>query len=880
MIICVFCKKKLYTLRGYVLHCKVHRNEPRCLFKCVGANCSQTFTTYSAFKGHFYRVHNAPQAAPIAVVADLKCAVSLCARHFHTVKELVSHLNDHIGEGRSVSCPVSGCKHVFTKKSSFTSHMCRKHKACSPDGIDNMYRETRPQPPDVIASTDDSENTHEAMPTASAASDMPENDSQSYLRNMCLFYLKLQGQLLIPASTIQTIVEEMQNVHELGQAYTITKVSSFLKNDMSLSDEAVSKICDCIKESDLFSACHQGQLRTTYSRNQTFTKMFKYTEPQKVALGMDENMTQKFAYYIPVAETLKSFLQSRLGRNTQSQQFGDPDVEVFTDLYDGQNFKCHQFFNENPESLKLILYQDSFEIVNPLGSAKKMHKVLAVYLSLANLPIHLRSNTDNMFLVLLCVEDDLKRFGVAKVFSELLADLKSLETDGINVDGETVKGGLYCIAGDNLGSHCIGGFTENFSRSQYFCRYCEITRSEFVADPNVCGPPRTPETYDAAVADLQAENIQGVRGIKVNSIFNALESFHVSQPGLPPCLGHDIFEGVLSYDLTLYLKNIIKKKKWFTYSLLNRRIKQFKYKGSEALTKPCAVNPDGAKLSGQAIQNWNLLRLLPVLIGDKVQNHEDEVWQLALQLKDIVDLICAQNISLSQIAYLDILIQEYLELRKMMFPEIQLKPKHHYLRHYSALILKFGPLIRLWTLRFESKHSYFKRCARHLKNFKNICQTLSQRHQMYQAYLLAGQECSKLLQVKDSCAFYPNLYSNTIKHAVRELAFSEINTTVTTDIQYKGTAYKKGQFLVYRNDEYMEFGELLLILIHNDTSVYVLMDIHKGTFLSEYHLYSVTKDSLGLQCININDLPDFYPLVSYILDGYQVIPLKHSIVEK
>ncbi|XP_056445578.1 uncharacterized protein LOC130381819 isoform X2 [Gadus chalcogrammus] len=404
---------------------------------------------------------------------------------------------------------------MFTKKSSFTSHMCRKHKACSPDGIDDMYRETRPQPPNCIASTDDSENTHDAMPTASAASDMPEVDSHSYLRNMCLFYLKLQGQLLVPASTIQTIVEEMQNVHDLGQAYTINKVSSLLKNDMSLSDEAVTKICDCIKESDLFSSCHQGQLRTTYTRNQTFKKMFKYTEPRKVALGIDENMTQKFAYYIPVAESLKSFLQSDLWRNTQAQQFGDPDVEVFTDLYDGQNFKCHQFFNENPESLKLILYQDSFEVVNPLGSGKKTHKVLAVYLSLANLPIHLRSNTDNMFLVLLCVENDFKRFGIAKVFSELLADLKSLETDGINVDGETVKAGLYCIAGDNLGSHCVGGFTENFSTSQYFCRYCEITRTEFHADPNACGPPRTPETYATAVEGLQAEDIQCVRGIKV-----------------------------------------------------------------------------------------------------------------------------------------------------------------------------------------------------------------------------------------------------------------------------------------------------------------------------------------------------------------------------
>lgn len=78
-----------------------------------------------------------------------------------------------------------------------------------------------------------------------------------------------------------------------------------------------------------------------------------------------------------------------------------------------------------------------------------------------------------------------------------------------------------------------------------------------------------------------------------------------------------------------------------------------------------------------------------------MQNHEYEVWQLALQLKDMVDLVCAQTISLSQIAYLDFLIQEYLEFRKMLFPEIKLRPKHHYLRHYSALFLKFGPLIRL-----------------------------------------------------------------------------------------------------------------------------------------------------------------------------------------
>lgn len=112
-------------------------------------------------------------------------------------------------------------------------------------------------------------------------------------------------------------------------------------------------------------------------------------------------------------------------------------------------------------------------------------------------------------------------------------------------DQSVIKGTLYCIAGDNLGSHCIGGFTENFSQSSYFCRYCLITRNEFQSvDPNICGPPRTVEGYSVAVNQLQTENAT-VQGIKFDSVFNSLKNFKVCQPGLPPGLGHDIFEGVL-----------------------------------------------------------------------------------------------------------------------------------------------------------------------------------------------------------------------------------------------------------------------------------------------------------------------------------------------
>ncbi|CAM4558223.1 unnamed protein product [Leuciscus chuanchicus] len=99
------------------------------------------------------------------------------------------------------------------------------------------------------------------------------------------------------------------------------------------------------------------------------------------------------------------------------------------------------------------------------------------------------------------------------------------------------------------------------------------------------------------------------------------------QPGLPPCIGHDLFEGVVAYDLAIYLRYFIKIKHWFTYTQLNRRITQFAYKDSDCNSCPAPVSEKANTIGGQAAENWCLLRLLPVIIGDKVDPH-DPVWQL------------------------------------------------------------------------------------------------------------------------------------------------------------------------------------------------------------------------------------------------------------
>ncbi|XDV19312.1 hypothetical protein PO909_024803 [Leuciscus waleckii] len=331
---------------------------------------------------------------------------------------------------------------------------------------------------------------------------------------------------------------------------------------------------------------------------------------------------------------------------------------------------------------------DAFEVANPLGSGKKKHKLLAVYLTMGEILPHNRSAIDPMQLVMLCRDVDSHLFGHDKIFSPLVNDLREIEESGFVLDnGETLQGTVIAIAGDDLGSHALGGFTENFSRSKHFCRYCLIDRESFEREPTKLGPLRTKETYANCLEELSKGQEVMIAGLKFDSIFNRLKHFHVCQPGLPPCLGHDLFEGIVSADLAMYIKNLVSVGKHFSYVQLNRSISQLKFHGSDASSRPCEVKSDGLNLGGSAAQNWCLLRLLPILVA----------------LNSEIELICAPKIHVNQVAYLKIIIR--------------------------------------------SKHTYFKQCARKLHHFKNLGVTLAERHQLLQAYLHCGNIFPPILQV-------------------------------------------------------------------------------------------------------------------------------------
>ncbi|KAJ1519026.1 hypothetical protein ONE63_011370 [Megalurothrips usitatus] len=374
-----------------------------------------------------------------------------------------------------------------------------------------------------------------------------------------------------------------------------------------------------------------------------------------------------------------------------------------------------QFISENhlPKEIHLLVYQDAVNaVMRALGSAKNKYKMLTMYFNLGNYRPHIRARVDTKYVVLLVRESVFKDIGKEKCFGSAIQEFQKLESEGIIYKEENVKVVVEFTLGDSLGQR---GFIESFS-AIFFCRFCPIKRTEFKANPHITKPQRTVAEYNHCVFQANLTDTHCM-GVKENSMFNSLKYFHATSH-LVPCLAHDLFEGVVTWDLAGIIRHFVEKR-YFTYKLLNRRIKTFQCVKGDAPNKPAYVLPNGKKLGGHAVQNWTLLRLFPFIIGDKVTDYEEPGWKLYLLLKELCEYFCAPALHKTDIPYLkDVLLPAYFETRSVLDQDkYRLKPKHHFMAHYPELTLKYGLLLYLWTLSYKQAHKFFKLVMRMSKNF-------------------------------------------------------------------------------------------------------------------------------------------------------------------
>ena len=420
-----------------------------------------------------------------------------------------------------------------------------------------------------------------------------------------------------------------------------------------------------------------------------------------------------------------------------------------------------------------------------------------------------RKKTDNIFLTVLFKEKYIKQFGLNNILSPLIQDLMDLESIGISVvinnTEKIVKGSLIAVLADNLGSHQIGGFCENFSTSQYVCRYCYIESKCFKKSDSIhpVAELRNPTNYKADLEELLSNNeFNNVRGIKTKSCLNKLKYYNICNPGLPPCIAHDLFEGFAKRDLK-YIIDYYINSRIISLNFLNSSLKILSRKLKLNVSFP--IIKETKKLPGKAHEIWMIIILFPLIMLPKNISTSTNVWKMFVALLKIVRIVCADEITFDQISFLEMLISEYFYYRHLCFEKQSITPKQHYLSHYPFLIKQFGPLINVWTMHCERKHHTLKSIYKKAQNSINITKTICETHQLYQSTL---QYCRfpEAITCRISSFVHPGMFdTNQFQYICENITIHDVT-------------YKKDEYVVIGVEENFNIKLLQIRYIFSKTN--------------------------------------------------------------
>lgn len=454
----------------------------------------------------------------------------------------------------------------------------------------------------------------------------------------------------------------------------------------------------------------------------------------QIACGNDlpsHQLEQTTYQIISLTETLESIFKNDLFYQHYFD-FNENRKHVCTEgVYD--DFCCGSIYKENPvfnpTTILLQLGIDDFEPCCALKTKTGSHKMCGVYLEKRNVDPKLKSKLSNIHLVALAKSQDIKSGGFDKIARKIVDELKTLETVGITLkSGRNLKAILVNISCDNLGANGVLGFVESFAVT-YYCRICELPLTECQKTVHeIKESMRTKSDY-AITLDILAQNkdqkpnFKESKGVKKPCIFNELKYYHM----LDNCtvdIMHDMNEGVVPFFMKSLFQFIVQEK-IASVGDLQAMCRDHNY-GFICKYKPSKIIIEKDNLNQNAMQSYCLMLNLPfILIGFR---SELGSWWSAMEiLLQILQILYSTRVEKRNADRLRELVHKHLLF--LLGLGQSLLPKHHMMTHYSSLILKIGPLIHSWMMRFESKHKEFTDMVRITNNYKNLPYTLAKRHQ-------------------------------------------------------------------------------------------------------------------------------------------------------
>lgn len=558
-------------------------------------------------------------------------------------------------------------------------------------------------------------------------------------------------------------------------------------------------------------------------------------------------------YYVPLRKTLQSLYSHPQLRQILLKSHASTDG-VLRDFCDATYVTKHPLFSVDPRSIQIIAYFDEVEVCNALGSSAKKHKLGVVYFTLGNIPPKFRSSLKVIHLALVVKVVDIKKHGIDLVLAPFVNDLILLASEGVSVDfgGEktVLRGSLLAFLGDNIGSHCVGGFKESFTLAYRFCRSCLATRKQSQEHFKALAfETRTPEMYETHCDLLKGpltDHNSVTYGINRKALLESVPNFSVTT-GLPHDVMHDLFEGVVGYEIKPLLVHCIMNG-YFSIKEFNRRLRSFDYGYSET-DKPAPIDDsllskDSGGIRQTAKQMWLLCRVLPLLVGDCIPV-EDMHWHCFTLLLKVVDICTTHECTANTAAYLSVLIEEHHSLFKEVYPDLPVLPKHHFMTHYPEQILRYGPLIHSWTMRHEAKNKFSKQVAR-FGNFKNICYSVAQKHQQWMCYMLQNPSCfDTKIELGGICRSKP---IENEPESFQAFVFSQLSYSATDGlvirhpqrVTYCHSEFRISCFVMLSMETEPVFGKVMDMLVMPDNTMYFYVLVYVTNYFdSHYHSYAI-----------------------------------------
>ncbi|XP_067615177.1 uncharacterized protein [Eurosta solidaginis] len=480
--------------------------------------------------------------------------------------------------------------------------------------------------------------------------------------------------------------------------------------------------------------------------------------------------------------------------------------------------------------IPFVIYFDDFQVNNPLGSHTL--SICGCYINFPSMPQYLLSQLQYIFPAAFISSSHLKLYGNERSFHHLVEELKRLE-DGIDISigNEITKVHfvLRLVVGDNFAVNSIMGFVQSFNSKRY-CRACSRTREQMQNDVGEVTEFLRNEN------DLLENNFQET-GLKNVCVFNKLDNFNVMDNFCFDIM-HYLYEGVCVYDVCNVLLALINSN-ILSLNDINGRKNLFQF--GETEVGNCSIPLDFSRLKAfnlkmAASEVICFVHFLPLMIGDLIPLN-NEYWQVLLILLDIIDLILKPSYVSVDLTNLQILVEKHHTMYLRLFGS--LKPKHHFLVHYSTAIKKCGPLKYLWTMRFEAKHKEAKIYCHNTNSRVNTPYTLAIKAGLkFSAFLIDHDQFIEPI-LTYSTTILSNLIKDDFSYEINELVNIDLKKcNVCNDLVFKGTRYKSNYYLSINRISF-ELYKIKCLVIHEEKAFILCQKLEVKTFESHLRSYEM-----------------------------------------